>query len=183
MSAHVPPWMGARKMVCRLYHSPQGRARIFATGFHGRAWVVPLFIRTIRGSCFFSREGREAPRGLVVGQSGRGLALHALHTGINCAFAFGFTTETRRTQRPVFLSFFSLLGTTTTCLVPLGPCQNLSQRRSFLSAALWMFLLSWTCLCFHVSLCSCCVRPRRALLLSCFWLDEPAFFVLWDWTS
>jgi hypothetical protein len=29
-------------MVCRLYHSPQGRARVFATGFHGRAWVVPL---------------------------------------------------------------------------------------------------------------------------------------------
>jgi len=57
---------------------------------------------------FFGREGCEAPRGLVVGQSGRGLALHTLHTGINCAFAFGFTTETRRTQRPVFSILFSL---------------------------------------------------------------------------
>ena len=31
-------------MLCRLYHSPQGRARVFATDFHGRARITLEFL-------------------------------------------------------------------------------------------------------------------------------------------
>ena len=94
-------------MVCRLYHSPQGRARVFATGFHGRARVVSSFIRRIRGSCFFSAAKGAKPRVASL-RDNQAVDLHCMHThGHKLRFCFWIHhRDTKDTETCFFYPFF-----------------------------------------------------------------------------